>query len=116
MALVLCLCDFPIEKCFRPDAAFPWSYPMSPRAVAQNFFKATANYRNVSGWIKSGFVGGAKILNSTDGPCQACSDAAREYALNELPSLPLHNCENINTVGCRCSVVATRIGGLSRKW
>jgi hypothetical protein len=113
MAMAVCL---GIEKAIVPDAQFPWSHPMSAKAVAQNFFKATAIHRNVSTWMKSGLVERVKILNSFDGPCQACLEAAHEYTLSDLPQIPLHNCENINTIGCRCGVVATKITGLSRTW
>jgi hypothetical protein len=99
-----------------PDPSFPWPYAMSPKAAAQNFFNATAVHRNVSTWLKSGFVLTAKILNSNDGPCAVCKAAAREYAVRQLPQLPLHDCENINTVGCRCSIAAMNIAGLSKVW
>lgn len=115
MAIAICLC-IRIERALEPDDAFPWLYPMSPKAAAQNFVKAIAIHRNVRVWLKNGLVHAAKILNSADGPCTACKAAAREYAIHELPQLPLHNCENLNTVGCRCSLAATKIVGLSQKW
>ena len=105
-----------IEDALDPDPGFPWPYAMSPRAAGQNFIKSTAIYRNVSGWLKSGLVQTVKIMNSGDGPCAACKAAAHEYAIHDLPQLPIHNCENINSVGCRCSVGAVKILGLSQKW
>jgi hypothetical protein len=110
MAIAICLRTRP-ESALAPDAAFPWPYPMSLKAAAQNFFQSIAIHRNASAWLKNGHVVTARILNSADGPCSVCSAAAKEYTLRELPQLPLHNCENINTVGCRCSVVATKITG-----
>jgi hypothetical protein len=105
-----------IDYALSPDPSFPWPYAMSPKAAAQNFFKSTAIHRNISAWLRSGLVKTVKILNSNDGPCSVCKAAAHEYAVGQLPQLPLHNCENINTVGCRCSVVATNIAGLSEGW
>jgi hypothetical protein len=115
MAVAICL-RTRVERALEPDPSFPWPYRMSPKAAAQNFAKTVAIHRNVSGWLKSGLVQAAKILSSADGPCSACETAAREYAIHDLPQLPLHNCGNLNTVGCRCSVVATKILGLSQKW
>lgn len=115
MALAV-LTQTKIDYALDPGPGFPWPYAMSPKAAAQNFFKSTAIYRNVSGWLKSGLVQTVKILNSADGPCSECKAAAIEYAIRELPRLPLHNCQNLNTVGCRCSVVASKITGLSQKW
>ena len=105
-----------IDYALSPDPSFPWPYAMSPKAAAQNFFMSTAIHRNISAWLKSGLVLTAKILNSSDDPCAVCKAAAREYAVRQLPQLPLHNCENINSVGCRCSIVAANIAGLSKVW
>jgi hypothetical protein len=116
MAVAVCLGNFPIEKAFVPDVSFPWPHLMSPGAVAQNFFKATTIHRSVTDWRNSGCVEAVKILNSSDDPCQSCIEAAVEYSLSDLPLLPLHTCENVDTIGCRCSIVATKITGLSRKW
>jgi hypothetical protein len=115
MATAACVSTRP-ERALIPDSSFPWPHPMSPKAAAQNFYKSTSIHRNVEAWLKSGIVPTVKIANSSDGPCPVCNAAAREYAIRELPQIPLHNCENINTVGCRCSLVATKIIGLSRKW
>jgi len=115
MSVAICL-RIRIEHALEPDDSFHWQHPMSPRAAAQNFVKAAATHRNVAQWLKSGLVRRARILNSNDGPCLACRSAAREYAIHDLPQLPIHNCEHLNTVGCRCSVVAAEILGLSQKW
>lgn len=112
MATAICLC-IRSEHALAPDAAFPWTYPMSPKAAAQNFFQSIAIHRNVSQWLKGGNVETARISNSADGPCSVCRAVAQEYTVRELPQLPLHNCENINTVGCRCVVIAKKIKGLS---
>jgi hypothetical protein len=102
MAVAICLC-IRADRALIPDASFPWPYPMSPIAAAQNFFKAVATHRNVSYWLEKGLVQTAKILNSNDGPCSICVEAAREYEILKLPSIPVHNCRNLNTIGCRCS-------------
>jgi hypothetical protein len=101
MATAICLC-IRVDRAIIPDAALPWPHRMSPKAAAQNFFKAVATHRNVSDWLRKGIVQTAKILNSNDGPCSVCLEAAHEYEILELPSLPLHNCKNLNTIGCRC--------------
>lgn len=108
MALAMCL-QIRAERAIIPDETLRWPYAMSPCAVAQNFIKSIATHRNVSQWKKMGIVLTAKILNSNDGPCRTCREAAREYALNDLPGLPLHNCENLNTIGCRCSATTVRL-------
>ncbi|MGD0158495.1 MAG: hypothetical protein ABSB50_20585 [Terracidiphilus sp.] len=109
MAIAICLRTRP-ERALSPDAAFPWPYPMSPEAATQNFFNATGTYRNVSVWLKMGFVQTVKISNSNDGPCPVCEAAAdREYEIRDLPQLPLHNCVNLNDVGCRCVLVAAKL-------
>jgi hypothetical protein len=115
MATAICLRIRP-GHALLTDPVLKWSYPMSHKATAQNFFKAIAIHRNVSAWLKHGLVPKAKILNSADGPCRECASAAREYAIQDLPQLPLHSCENLNTVGCRCSVVASEVKGLSQSW
>ena len=102
MATAICLRVRP-ERALIPDAAFPWHHPMSPLAATQNFFKAVATLKNVSYWLEKGLVQTVKILNSNDSPCPVCLEAAHEYEILELPRLPLHNCENLNTIGCRCS-------------
>ena len=114
MASAVCL-RTPLDKALSPDAAFPWSYSMSPKAVAQNFFNATATYRNVSAWLKSRIVQAVKIANSNDGPCSICEAAAKEYVIGNVPSLPLHDCENLNSVGCRCGLVTTKLVEPSKK-
>ena len=101
MATAICL-RISAERAFIPDSSLAWPHEMSPEAVAQNFFKAIATFRNVSSWCRSGVVKTVKIINSSDGPCDACLEAAHEYELAQLPGLPLHNCENLNTFGCRC--------------
>jgi hypothetical protein len=116
IAWALCLCMNPLEKALTSGMGFEWPHSMSLKATAQNFFKAIATYRNISQWKRSGKVEAVKIISSADGPCQSCKAAAREYTLDELPELPLHACENLHTVGCRCGVVATKIMGLSRRW
>ncbi|MGA3262441.1 MAG: hypothetical protein ABSC47_00165 [Terracidiphilus sp.] len=101
MATAICLC-IRADRAIIPDAVLPWPHRMSPKAAAQNFFNAIATHRNVSYWLRKGLVQTAKILNSIDGPCSACLEAAQEYDILQLPSLPLHNCKNLNTIGCRC--------------
>jgi hypothetical protein len=96
-----------------PDATFPWEHRMTPKAAAHNFFASITNHRNVSQWRRSNVVLTARIQNSLDGPCSSCKEAAREYALAGLPSVPIHTCENINTVGCRCVAVAMKIRGIN---
>jgi hypothetical protein len=113
MALAVSLGIY-VDHALHPDPSFPWPYPMSPKATEQNFFQSTAIHRNVSQWLKSGQVQAAKILNSADGPCAPCKEAAREYDIHDLPQRPIHNCENLNLVGCRCGAVATKINGLSQ--
>jgi hypothetical protein len=97
-----------------PDATFPWKHRMTPKAAVHNFFASIANHRNVSEWRRGNVVLAVKIKNSMDGPCSSCREAAREYALADLPSVPIHTCENINTVGCRCIAVASKIRGINR--
>jgi hypothetical protein len=101
MATAICLC-VRADRALIPDVGLPWPHRMSPKAAAQNFFKAVATHRNVSDWLRKGLVQTAKILNSNDGPCSECLEAAHEYEILKLPSLPLHNCKNLNTIGCRC--------------
>ena len=108
MAAAMCL-QVRAERAIIPDQTLVWPYPMSPRAVAQNFFNSIMTHRNVTEWKKKGIVLAARILNSSDGPCRTCREAAREYALNDLPGIPLHTCENLNTIGCRCSAVSSRL-------
>jgi len=115
MATSICLHIRP-ENALLTETSLTWRHPMSHKAAAQNFFKTVAIHRTVSAWLKHGLVRTAKILNSADSPYRECEAAAREYAIQELPQLPLHGCENLNTVGCRCSVVASKINGLSQSW
>lgn len=115
LATAICLGARP-ESALMPDAGFSWDHPMSLKAAAQNFFNAIGAHRNISGWLKSGLVETARILNSSDGPCSACLQAAHEYELHQLPNLPLHNCENLNTIGCRCVICPSRIKGLTQQW
>jgi hypothetical protein len=116
MALAMCL-QIRAERAIIPDETLRWPYAMSPRAVAQNFFNSIATHRNVGQWKKSGFVRTVKISNSSDGPCQVCKAAAgQEYDIRDLPQLPLHNCENLNDVGCRCVLVAAKLIEPSKRW
>jgi hypothetical protein len=95
-----------------PDVNFPWRHPMTPKATVHNFFASIASFRNVSAWRRNKNVLMARIQNSSCGPCSSCVEAAREYELADLPSIPIHSCENINTVGCRCVAIASKIHGV----
>jgi hypothetical protein len=95
-----------------PDFQFPWRHPMTPEAAVHNFFATLAADRNVSGWRESGVVLRARVINSMDGACSVCRKVVAEYALSDLPSIPVHDCENLNTLGCRCIAVASKFRGI----
>jgi hypothetical protein len=96
-----------------PDDSLPWIHAMTAKAASQNFFASIAYHRNVSAWRFSKVVLRARIQNSMDAPCSACRESARDYELADLPSVPIHACRNINTVGCRCVAIASRIKGIN---
>jgi hypothetical protein len=95
-----------------PDESFPWKHKMTTKAAIHNFFASIANYRTIADWRRSNVVLRAKIRNCMDGPCSSCREAAKEYELADLPSIPIHTCENINTIGCRCVAVASQMRGI----
>lgn len=98
---------------FGGKSDFHWTHQMSAKAVEQNFWISIMGHRNWLQWMQSGAVLRAKILNSGDGGCAACRLAAcRDYAIAEAPLPPLAGCENLNTVGCRCILMASRIKGI----
>lgn len=85
---------------------FIWDHPMSFDAAIQNLLKAIASQRNILRWRDSGIVKSVKILNSQDGPCKVCLEAAaKTYPIGETPELPIVGCTNIRA-GCRCVIVA----------
>lgn len=96
-----------------PDDILPWHHPMAPKATVHNFFASLASHRNVSDWRRGGVVLRARIVGSCDGPCSACAAAAQgDYALSDLPSIPIRECKNLNTIGCRCIAVGTKFKGI----
>ena len=100
---------------FDKNSGCTWGHPMSAKAVDQNFWMSVYFHRNYSDWKASGVVLRARIAGSCDGPCEVCKAAAvGDYPLNELPRLPHAGCLNLNTVGCRCCAIATKIKGIDR--
>jgi hypothetical protein len=98
---------------FHPGNEIDWTHPMTPRAVEQNFWAAIAGYRNLMSWRKSGVVLRAKLVGSGDGPCEHCRMAAEhDYDIMDVPRIPLLSCRNLNSIGCRCALVASKIRGI----
>jgi hypothetical protein len=95
-----------------PDARLPWQHRMTPKAAVHNFFASLSAQRNVSSWRNSGVVLRVRIINSGDGGCSVCQKAVGDYALADLPSIPIHNCENLNVFGCRCIAVGSKFKGI----
>jgi hypothetical protein len=97
---------------FIPDDQFPWPHEMTPKAVVHNFFASVAYHRNLQSWRRIGVVETARLLNSNDGPCPTCGSMAIEYSIENVPSIPILTCHNLNTVGCRCVLTPRKIKGI----